>query len=84
MKQFKITTNDNPFNPFEDWDNWLLYDIEKNHNSCGVLDRIVKINDDFTELEIAAATEKAIDQIVKHDFTDTYKKVSKDFPDLED
>lgn len=84
MTQFKITTNDNPFNPFEDWDNWFLYDMEKGYGSCSVLDRIVRIGDDFTEIEIAQEVERAIDAIVKHDFTDTFKKVSKTFPDLEE
>lgn len=84
MTQFKITTNDNPFDPFEDWDNWLLFDIELGYYSCSRLDRIIKIQDDFSAVEISIETERAIDEIVKNDFLDIYKKVSKDYPDSEE
>lgn len=84
MTQFKITTNDNPFDPFEEWDDWFFFDVEHGYYSCSRLDRIVNIGDDFTERETNAELERAIDQIIKHDFTDTYKKVSKDYPDLDD
>lgn len=84
MKQFKITTNDNPYDPFEDFENWFAFDIEKGYNSCSILDRTVNVEDNFSELEIANEVERAIDKIIKYDFTDTYKKVVKEFADLED
>lgn len=84
MKQCKLTTNDNPYDPFEDFEGWFMFDMEKGYNSCAVLDRIVKIKDDFSEVEISREVERAIDEIIKYDFTDTFKKVSKEFPDLEE
>lgn len=84
MTQFKITTNDNPFDPFDDWDNWLLFDIELGYYSCSKLDRIAKLRDDFSEVEINIEIERAIDAIVMHDFTDSYKKMSRDYPDIEE
>ena len=83
MTQHKLSTNDNPFDPFEDFDNWYLYDIEYGYYSCSKLDRIVKIKDDFTEIEISQETERAIDAIIKNDFTDKFIKVTRTFPDLE-
>jgi len=84
MKQHKLTTNDNPFDPFEDFDNWFLYDIEKGYNSCSMLDRIVVIQDNYSEVDISNAIETAINNIIKYDFTDSYKKVTKEFPDLDE
>jgi hypothetical protein len=72
-----LTTIDNPFNPFEQFDEWLQFDIEKQYYSCSRLARIAKLTDDMTEREIAIETERAIDEIIKYDFTNTYKKVTK-------
>ena len=30
-----ITTKDNPYNPFEDFYHWFLFDIEKRVNNVG-------------------------------------------------
>lgn len=64
---FMLSTIDNPFDPFEQFDSWLLFDKEKGYNSCEILARTLKVSDDMTEKEINEATEKAIDQIIKFD-----------------
>lgn len=80
-KDCKLTTFDNPFDPFEDFNSWFLFDIEKGYNSCGKLMRIARISDDMSETEIDDEIERAIDQIIFNDFTNTYKKVSKEYAD---
>ena len=37
-RTFAISTFDNPFNPFEDFDNWFLYDCEKDYYSLTKVD----------------------------------------------
>ena len=37
-----LSTIDNPFNPFDDFDSWFHYDIEKGYNSCSYLARIAR------------------------------------------
>ena len=41
-KQVMLTTIDNPFDPFEQFDSWFLFDGEKGYNSCDYLGRIAK------------------------------------------
>lgn len=72
-----LTTIDNPFNPFEDFSSWFMFDIEKGYNTCGRLMRIANIPDDFTEQEEDEEIERAIDTIIKYDVLDIYKKVTK-------
>ena len=71
-----LTTTDNPFNPFEDFSSWLMFDIEKGYDTCGRLMRIANIPDDFTEQEEDEEIERAIDTIIKYDVLDIYKKVT--------
>ena len=75
--QCMLTTFDNPFDPFDDFVHWLLYDNEKGYCSSERLMRIAEISDDMTQKEIDAEIERAIDQIIKFDFTNTYKKATK-------
>ena len=72
-----LTTFDNPFDPFEQFTSWLLFDDEKGYNTCGKLARIVELSEDMSQKEIDEATERAIDEIIKYDFMNIYKKVRK-------
>ena len=83
-KQFMLTTNDNPFNPFEQFKEWFLFDKEKGYDSSERVDRIAKFTDDMTEIEINQETERAIDEIIQYDFLNIYKKVSKDLNPVND
>lgn len=72
-----ITTFDNPFDPFEQFNSWFLYDVEKGYNTCAYLGRIAKTSEQFSEEENDLEIERAIDEIIKYDFRNIYKKVRK-------
>ena len=76
-KQVMLTTIDNPFDPFEQFDSWFLFDVEKGYNSCDYLGRIAKTSEQLSDDENKKEIERAIDEIIKYDFTNTFKKVSK-------
>lgn len=70
-----LTTIDNPFNPFEDFTSWFLFDVEKGYYSCQRLARLANISDDMAQWEKDEVIEKAIDTIIELDFLDVYIKV---------
>lgn len=72
-----LTTFDNPFDPFEQFDSWFLFDVEKGYNSCAYLARIARTSDQFSDKENNEEIERAIDEIIKYDFMNIYKKVKK-------
>lgn len=76
-KEVMLTTIDNPFDPFEQFTSWFMFDVEKGYNSCGRLMRIAKVSDDMSQIEYNAAVDAAIDEIIKYDFLDLYKKVER-------
>ena len=75
MADCALTTFDNPFNPFEQFTSWLLFDSEKGYNSCAYLDRIAKTSDALTDAENDQEIERAIDEIIAYDPFNIYTKV---------
>ena len=77
MAKVMLTTHDNPFNPFEQFDSWFLFDVEKGYNSCGLLGRIARTSDQLTDDENDEEIERAIDQIIKYDYEHIYRKATR-------
>ena len=70
-----LTTHDNPYNPFTQFEHWFLFDVEKGYDSCGYLARIAKIADGMSEAEQNEEIEHAIDEIISLDIFGVYEKV---------
>ena len=73
-----ITTIDNPYDPFEQFTSWFLFDEEKGYHTCAYLGRIARTSDQLSDKENELETERAIDEIIKYDFRNIYKKVKKE------
>lgn len=78
MTACMLTTKDNPYNPFDNFDSWYRFDMDKGYSSCSYLDRIARTSDQLTEEENAEEIERAIDEIIKYDFQNIYMKVKQD------
>lgn len=76
-KIYALTTFDNPYDPFTQFDSWFLYDVEKGYNTCGLLARIANTDSDMSESEENEEIKRAIDEIIKNDFLNIYKRVEK-------
>lgn len=72
-----LTTFDNPYNPFEQFPSWFLFDVEKGYDSCAYLGRIARTSEQLSEEENDLEVERAIDEIIKYDFRNIYKKVAR-------
>jgi hypothetical protein len=73
-----LTTFDNPFDPFEQFDSWYMFDMDKGYGSCSYLSRVANTSDAMSDEENAAEIERAIDSIIKYDFMNRYKKVKRE------
>ena len=76
MRRCMLTTFDNPYDPFEQFTSWFLFDVEKGYDSCAYLGRIARTSDQLSEEENELEIERAIDEIIKYDFRNIYKKVT--------
>ena len=70
-----LTTVDNPFDPFEQFTSWFMFDEEKGYHTCSYLGRIARTSDQLSEEENELENEIAIDEFLKYDFRNIYNKV---------
>lgn len=77
-KKVTLSTNDNPYDPFTQFDQWYRFDVEHQYNSCSYLARIAKTSEQLSEEENDSEIEKAVDEIIKRDFRNIYKKVTQE------
>ena len=77
MDVYALTTTDNPYDPFTQFDEWFAYDEQLGYHTCGYLARIVKDSSDLSPSDQNFAVNQAIDEILKFNLTGNYKKVKK-------
>jgi hypothetical protein len=75
----RLTTIDNPHDPFEDYPAWYSFDVSSGYHTSSFLARIVQSSDQLSEADQELANELAIDEIVKENVLGIYKKVTKEF-----
>jgi len=78
MKRVNITTIDNPFDPFDDFNSWFQFDIEKGYYTSSKLARLTNLTDDMSSVEENLEIERAIDRLIEIDPLDIYKKITRD------
>jgi hypothetical protein len=77
LEEFMLTTLDNPFNPFTQWDQWYAFDLSKGYNTCAYLARIVKSSHELSEYDEALAVHYAMNEIMDLNVLGIYRKVTK-------
>lgn len=75
MEKCMLTTTDNPYDPFTEFEAWYRYDEAKGYHSSAFLARIARTSDQLSEQENIEEVERAINDIIKYDPLGIYKKV---------
>lgn len=73
-----LTTVDNPYDCFDQFDLWNLFDIEKGYNTCSYLARIAQTTDEMSQKEEDDEIERAIDEIIMQNPLNIYIKVTRE------
>lgn len=77
-KRFTLSTKDNPYNPFDNYRNWFVFDVTNGYNTAAYLARISADTDNMSDYDAEKEIERAIDEIIRYDFTGNYIKVYED------
>ena len=76
-EEVMLTTIDNPYDPFTNYDRWYTYDVLHGYNSCGLLARIARTSHNLSDADYFIEVNNAIDEIIKYDATKMFKKVTR-------
>lgn len=73
--EYMLTTFDNPFDPFTQWDEWYAWDMRAGYHTPGLLARISYTSNDLSEVDHDLAIDQAMDEIVKENISGMHRKV---------
>ena len=69
-----LTTLDNPYNPFTQFDEWYSYDTEAGYNTLGYIARLTQLPEDPTESESDEEYYSVCEEILRFNLTGNYTK----------
>ena len=70
-----VTTSDNPYSPFTEFDEWYAFDEEKGYHTLSLLAAVTVTSSELSEADQTLAIDRAIDEIIKYNVTGKYVKV---------
>lgn len=76
MAEHMLTTVDNPYDPFTQFDDWYSWDEAAGYHTMSFLARIVKTSEALSQADQELAMEEGIDEIVKENVLGLYRKVT--------
>jgi hypothetical protein len=72
-----LTTVDNPYDPFTQFDEWYAYDERSGYHTTSLLARITVTSHELSEADQSLAIELAIDEIVSENVSGVHRKVTR-------
>ena len=78
MANVRLTTIDNPYDPFTQWDQWYAYDtVQMGYYTSEYLARVTPWTPEMAPAVADALLEDTIDEICKLNLLGKYKKVTR-------
>lgn len=77
MAEYMLTTVDNPFDPFTQYEEWYAYDLRLGYHTPSYLARMTITSDELSEGDQAKDIDDAMNAIVLSDISGLYRKVAK-------
>lgn len=73
-EEYMITTVDNPYDPFTEFESWYAFDEQMGYHTNGLLARLALTSDELSDEENDLAIDHAVDDIFEL-FPGMYKKI---------
>lgn len=78
MLRARITTIDNPHDPFDDYPAWYTYDTSFGYNTSALLARIAVVSDELSDAQQEQAIRDAIDEMIRENVSGKYRIVERE------
>lgn len=76
MIESRLTTKDNPYDPFSEFYDWLIFDEVYGYHTCGLIDRVAETFTEIKDQDGKIKSDAAIELILMIE-PETYKVVRK-------
>jgi hypothetical protein len=73
-----LTTVDNPFDPFTQFEPWYSFDVTHGYCTLNLLARLTMTAEDLSPSDQDVALENAMDEIVRENVSGMHRKVTKE------
>lgn len=78
MRKYMLTTTNNPWNPYTQFDEWFAFDLNFGHNCLAQMMRRIEIPDNLTEEEQDFILDETCRDIAKDNFFGDFRLINKD------
>ena len=75
-----LTTIDNPYDYFDDFENWYNFDVDHGYNTCSYVARIAPYSAELSEEDNRALLKSSLDEIMRLNITGKYRIVYEKTP----
>jgi hypothetical protein len=72
-KEYVLSTKDNPYSPFTQWDEWLAYDEQHGYYTNAYLARLAQTAEGLSEEQNELEIRHAMEEICRIDPTNNYE-----------
>lgn len=76
--EYMLTTTDNPYDPFTQYDEWMALDEARGYYTPALLARYVVSSDDLSFKDQEIAISQGMEELLKENPFGMYRKVSRD------
>jgi hypothetical protein len=81
VTQHALTTVDNPYDPFTEFNEWFEWDRASGYDTPNYLGRVVFYSTDLSDADQAVAVSDGIDSILEEHGDTFYKKLTREIED---
>lgn len=78
MTEIMVTTKDNPFSYFTEFEEWNAFDIRNGYNTLALLAQVTHSSPEISEADQALALDLAVQEILEFNVTGMYVLVKSD------
>jgi hypothetical protein len=75
MQVAMLTTFDNPYDPFDQWEEWYAFDEARGYSTSGLLARIAIVSNELSDSDVVRITNQAIEAIVSENVSGMHRQV---------